>query len=237
MPSRPGNDVETMTAELEFAAGIVTAAIRRDRATAEQLSRTLIDSLPAEEILYAPLGRGGTPRKMTEVRIRQQYIQDILIALPRMGLVRQTLELIDTIREMEKNVPQGHGAVTQYDDMFEVGFVELVNVLVRSSGSRQHATGDQDADTVLISCLEQLAESALSSWLQHSQTLRLSVLERVRSGPEWKRLVEFIEKYGDDIFSQEFLHLGNVRAILHFGTENWVRELSEDPIAGNAASA
>ncbi len=223
LPSRRKGDIAE---ELAFASDILAAALRRDRDEATHLAGELIDFLAPQQILYAPIARGGSPRKVATTRIRQQYIQDTLVALPRLGLIRRNLELIDTIRRMEHNVPSGQGAVTQFDDMFEVGFREMVEALVRSTDNRSQlfSADDQDADTILISCLEQLTESALASWLQHSQTLRLSVLERVRNPQQWKALVEFIEKYGGDIFSQDFLFLGNVRAILHFGPESWLRE-------------
>jgi hypothetical protein len=218
----------SISEELEFAARLIASAMRHDREATERLSNQLIELLPEQEILYAPLSRGGRPRQIAEVRIRHQYLQDTLVALPRLGMIRNTLQLIETIRQMERNVPQGRGAVTQFDDMFEVGFQELVELLVRSTDNdqRQLQSDDQDADTVLISCLEQLAESALAIWLRHSQSLRLSVLERVRSPAHWKRLVAFVEKYGGDLFTQEFLHLGNIRAILHYGPDNWLRDLS-----------
>ena len=58
-------------------------------------------------------------------------------------------------------------------------------------------------------------------WLEHSHTLRLSVLERVADDSAWEELVNFIKRYGHDLFTQQFLHLGNIRAILHQGVEQW----------------
>ena len=47
----------------------------------------------------------------------------------------------------------------------------------------------------------------------------------------WVALVEFVKRYGDGLLTQYFLHLGNVRAILHQGVENWIEqvETSGDP--------
>ncbi len=80
----------------------------------------------------------------------------------------------------------------------------------------------------LIAVLEQLTEVMLGSWLSHSRTLRLSVLETVDNSQHWNRLVEFIQRYGGAIFTQSFLRLGNVRAILHQGVGHWLDKVVEE---------
>ena len=84
------------------------------------------------------------------------------------------------------------------------------------------------ADAQLIDCLQQVTESLLSDWLSHSNTLRISVLERITTPKAWQELVKFIERYGHDLFTQQFFHLGNLRAILHQGVDNWLERLKED---------
>jgi hypothetical protein len=80
----------------------------------------------------------------------------------------------------------------------------------------------------LIAVLEHLTEVMLGSWLSHSRTLRLSVLETVDNSRSWDRLVTFIKMYGGPIFTQSFLRLGNVRAILHQGIGHWLDKLIEE---------
>src|SRR4029453_980501 len=107
----------------------------------------------------------------------------------------------------------------------------IVESLVESSvnwPSPQEGEEDETHAEALISCLEKLTESLLTSWLAHSRTLRLSVLERVHDKASWKKLVEFVERYGDELFSQRFLNLGNIRAILHQGVGSWLTSLQED---------
>lgn len=88
----------------------------------------------------------------------------------------------------------------------------------------------------LIAVLEQLTEVMLGSWLSHSRTLRLSVLETVDNSRSWKKLVDFIQRFGGPLFTQSFLRLGNVRAILHQGVGHWldqiVEEGNEDELGG-----
>jgi hypothetical protein len=68
----------------------------------------------------------------------------------------------------------------------------------------------------------------LGSWLAHSQTLRLSPLETVSDRGNWEKLVDFIRRYGDPIFTQVFLQLGNVRAILHQGVADWLQRVIDE---------
>ncbi|MCE9552242.1 MAG: hypothetical protein K8T91_02560 [Planctomycetes bacterium] len=81
------------------------------------------------------------------------------------------------------------------------------------------------ADAELIDDLDSLVQSLLPDWLRHSRNLRLSVLEKVSGEPRWQQLVELIQRYGSDLFVQQFLHLGHLRAILHRGVEGWLEDV------------
>ena len=81
-----------------------------------------------------------------------------------------------------------------------------------------------------------MTESLLKQWLAHSRTLRLSVLERIADEKSWQALVAFIEHYGRDLFTQRFLNLGNLRAILHQGVDAWLARLEAEPDARRAAA-
>lgn len=78
---------------------------------------------------------------------------------------------------------------------------------------------------VLVPALEQLTQIMIEYWISHSRTLRLSALEAVEKEPAWNRLVAFIQAYGKGIFTQGFLQLANVRAILHQGVGNWLEQV------------
>ena len=81
---------------------------------------------------------------------------------------------------------------------------------------------------LLIPFLEHVTRVMLVSWLSHSRTLRLSILETVENSASWKRLVDFIQSYGGALFTQQFLRLSNVRAILHQGVGAWLDQVIED---------
>jgi hypothetical protein len=121
--------------------------------------------------------------------------------------------------------------VTEFDDLFRTGYKALVECLVTAADAWEGPASPAAAsDAALVDCLEDLTKSLLESWMAHSQTLRLSVLEKVQDERAWEKLVSFIKRYGADLFTQRFLNLGNIRAILHQGTEAWLEQISQDPL-------
>ena len=84
---------------------------------------------------------------------------------------------------------------------------------------------------MLVDALQDLTESQLRRWLTHSRTLRLSVVERLTDPADWKQFVAFVERYGGDLFTQMFLNLGNLRAILHQRAAVWLANLEQNPEA------
>ncbi len=203
---------------------------------AQEAMPRLAEQLSQKPLLYVPLAKGGDPREMVAAKIRQHAIEDLLAWLPRRGLLLETCRLIETAREMERLHSVGSGAVTEFDELFKIGYRAMVEELVDSAQTwgppEELAEALEERDepqTALVDCLEQLTESILVSWLSHSRTLRLSVLERVHEKKAWSKLVAFIERYGDDLFTQRFLNIGNARAILHQGTLPWLKRLEENP--------
>ena len=191
----------------------------------------LLESLSAKPLLYVPLSRGGDPKDIVAARIRQRTLHDLLVWLPRLGLLTESCRIVEMAREMERNHPVGAGAITEYDELFRIGYRALVEEIVSSSQTWDAASlSDDDSPAqALVSSLEQLTEALLTSWLAHSRTLRLSVLEKANDKKPWQKLVSFIEKYGAELFTQPFLNLGNLRAILHQGVDQWLNQLQEDP--------
>ena len=214
------------------------ALIASDADKARQLFPPFLEALRDKNLLYIPLSRGGDPVKIYVARLRQRVLRHLIHWLPRRGLMTETCRLIETAREMEQNNPIGIGAVTEFDSLFRDGFRSLVASLIEST-KRSHdsapplgesrrnddqlvAVDEKAIADTLIPLLERLTETMLGSWLAHSQTLRLSPLEMVIDAKQWDRLVRFVKEYGDPIFTQTFLQLGNVRAILHQGVAAWL---------------
>jgi hypothetical protein len=212
-----------------------------------------------QKLLYVSLARGGNPREILDARVRRRALTHLLTWLPRQGLFYQACRLVDTARHMEHSNPVGHGAVTEFDDLFQIAFKSMVRCLVRNAyqwqqerRNRQEGKGTKrkrispnqwdaiELDAIvdlnppepdqelLVPLLEQLTEILLGSWLSHSRTLRLSVLETMDGAGTWNQLVTFIQKYGKGIFTQGFLKLSNVRAILHQGVGNYLAQAIEN---------
>jgi len=200
----------------------------------------LVEYFSERSTLYVPLSKDGSPRDIVEARATQTAMLDLLRSLPDLGLIVPTYELTRTALDMERNQPSLPGAVTEYDEIFEVAFTSTVQAVtqsitdyqthLRDSGRPENEVADQ-SESVLFDCVEMLTESMLVLWLKHSQTLRLSVLEKVHKKERWQETVEFIKQYGKDLLTQNFLHVGNIRAILHQGVAQWLVQVadSHDP--------
>lgn len=200
----------------------------------------LTNYLQKESLLYVPLSKGGDPAAIVRARVVQTAILDLLQRMPSLGLMTETFELTQTTLRMERENPIGRGAVTEFDEIFEVAFTSMVHVLVqanenireqRINAGEDKKSVDDETQTNLFECTEMLTESMLMLWLDHSRTLRLSVLEKVHDAQAWERMVAFIQTYGRGLFTQQFLHLGNIRGILHQGVDRWLTEVQKSGAA------
>jgi hypothetical protein len=209
----------------------LTAVLRGDAAGVRKVWKPLISALGKQTLLYVALARGGRPQRIVASRGLQAVLRRLLAYLPRLGLVRETMQLITTIQEMEVNHPVGPGAITEFDQMFKLGCRAIVRALVASA---EGWSGDSAAvvpagdENELITFLEQATEALLRAWLKHSRGVRLSVLEAVNDRTPWLELKRFIEQYGGDLFTQRFMNHGNLRGILHQGVDAWLNALSEE---------
>ena len=188
-------------------------------------------SLKPRQMLYIPHSRGGDPRQVVITRSVQRMLHDLLGWLPKLGLLRETCQLLDLAQQLETDNPVGQGAVTEFDALFENGYQAIVRAIVESTEawkvkrSNRRAT---ETDGMLVDVLQQLTERQLDRWLSHSRTLRLSIVEKLADEDDWRRFVAFVERYGADLFGQKFLSLGNLRGILHQGVERWLENLAAD---------
>jgi hypothetical protein len=212
---------------------VFRAMLRGDAAAVRKQWRKLLAALGQQTLLYVALARGGHPQKIVASRGLQTVLRRLLAYLPRLGLLRETTQLIDTIQEMEMNHPVGPGAITEFDQMFKIGCKAIVTSLVEAAENWGMAAKARTTrhDDDLVPWLEQTVEALLRCWLVHSRGVRLSVLEALTDKTQWQDLKRFIERYGHDLFTQRFMNLGNLRAILHQGVDAWLNALAEEPDA------
>ena len=192
------------------------------------------EALGPRALLYVPHSRGGEPRQIVATRTLQQLLYDLLGWLPQIGLIRETCQLLEMVQRLETEHPVGQGAVTEFDRLFENGYQAIVRSMVASAAQWDEVAEleqGQHADHMLVDALQQLTEQQLDRWLKHSETLRLSVVEKVVENESWQRLVHFIKRYGGDLFSQKFMSFGNLRGILHQSVDDWLHSMEEDPEA------
>ncbi len=214
---------------------ILQKVLAGDAADVRKLWPDFLESLRPQPLLYVPHSRGGEPRQIVNTRCLQHLLNDLLGWLPQLGMIRETCQLLELAQQMESEHPVGQGAVTEFDRLFENGYQAIVRSMIASAEQWDSEISEDDsqhADHLLIDALQLLTEGQLDRWLQHSRTLRLSVVERLSEEKDWQRFVEFITRYGADIFDHRLMSsLGNLRGILHQGVDTWLETLEEDPDA------
>jgi hypothetical protein len=82
-------------------------------------------------------------------------------------------------------------------------------------------------NAVLVETLVELVERYRAVWLKHSRTMRLSTVESLKQKDLWRSVRDFIRRYGDELFQSSLLTLGNLRAVLHTGIDDFLDYLAE----------
>jgi hypothetical protein len=185
-----------------------------------------VEKFQAEPLLFTPLTEGGSPRQILRVRVAQTVLRALLANLPRLGLVRETFDLLRIARAMEQAQPTRGRGVTEFNHFFQAAYQAVVESVVESSATWDPAQG---GDAPLVDLLERLTAPFLALWIEHSRTLQLSVLETLTGEPEWEALQAFVKKYGGDLFHARFLTLANLRGVLHRGVGPYLDYLAENP--------
>lgn len=178
-----------------------------------------------EPLLYVSLASGGHPRRILQVRLVQRTLRTLLEDLPRLGLLRETYQLLKTAQKLEQNDPTTGKRVSEFDRLFQTAFQACVESLAES------ATGPEPiADTAreLVSVLQQVISPLVSIWVEHSRSLQLSTLDSLRSEQDWEHLRGFIRKYGGELFNARFMSLANLRGVLHRGVAAYLDYLRQE---------
>ena len=178
-----------------------------------------IDLFRNEPLLYCPPSDGGKPQEVLRAQTALHVFEDLLTQLPRLGLLRETFHLTKLARQMEWNNPPDGRRVSSFDQLFRTALFGVVETLLVAAAEDGEDSGP---DGPLSSMLFQVAEAFQELWVQHSQSLRLSVLESVNDDDDWQPVRDFVKKYGSDLFTVPFLGLSNMRGILARGVNAWL---------------
>lgn len=205
---------------------------RVERAVAARHPDDVRDGLPAlvralgrEPLLFVPLSEGGRPKPILRARATLALLESLLERLPPLGLIRETYHLVRLAKSMEKNGPESGRRVSEFDRLFRIALRSVVDTLL--DAAREWDRDQSARSEPLVEVLRKIADSFLTIWVQHSQTLRLSAIEAVMDESEWAPFRSFIKRYGRELFTAHFLTYGNVRGLLHRGVAAWLDGLTE----------
>jgi hypothetical protein len=208
---------------------IVRAIGRGDGAGVRQFLPAFVHHFRREPLLYCPPSDGGKPREVLQAQTALAVLEDLVTRLPRLGLLRETYQLTKIARQMEWNNPPDGRRVSSFDQLFRTALTGVVETLLGAAPSWGPDAADEDGP--LADALFEIAKQFQELWHQHSQSLRLSVLETVTDDDDWEPVKGFVTKYGSDLFTVPFLGLSNMRGILARGVAAWLdhESASADP--------
>ncbi len=205
---------------------ILRAIGRNDATSVRQFLPAFTAHFSTEPLLYCPPSDGGKPRKVLQAQTALAVLEDLVTRLPRLGLLRETFQLTKLARKMEWNNPPEGRRVSSFDQLFRTALTGVVETLLGAAVS--WGDGSTDEHGALADALLKIATEFQSLWQQHSQSLRLSVLETVSDDDDWEPVKGFVTEYGSDLFTVPFLGLSNMRGILARGVSAWLDHETEN---------
>jgi hypothetical protein len=203
---------------------------RGDAAAARGLLPEFVRLFRTEPLLFTPLANGGHPKLILRASIAQLILRALVANLPRLGLLRESYDLLYLAWDMEQR-QQGQmegPRVTEFDRLYHAGCQAVVEAVVESAA---HAEPDSSGPLV-VSLLQDVIQPFVALWVRHSDGLRVAALEAVATDAEWAALREFVRRYGKDLFHARFMTLANLRGVLHRGVGAYLDYLAEneDPL-------
>ncbi|MDO5308093.1 MAG: hypothetical protein Q4G03_01150 [Planctomycetia bacterium] len=208
---------------------VFSAILRRDSARVRCLWPKMIAQFEKETLLYIPSTRGGDVKANLESRYLHQVVTHLLDFAPRLGLLTETFQLVECVQKMEQNRLASMGSITEYDRIVEVATRSLVESLAESS--KTWRTSDfrpfEFNEAALAYYLEQALGLIYDVWLSHSAHIRVTSAEAFAAKNQWITIVDFIKRYGSDLFTQSFLSFRTIRAILHHGARTYLMSLMQ----------
>ena len=210
--------------------GLVAALLGGDASRATKQFEIVCERLVGRPVLYVPLSRGGRPDRIVRARGRERLLELLAGCLPRVGLVRQAVAVVQLAKALETRRPPGAASVSEFDRVFEAATTALVERIVESAHEPAADGVRPEAEEITARILDGLAllvPRLLETWMTHARQLRLSVLERVRDDKAFAATREFVETYGSGLFTQHLLSPSSLRGILRGGVRHYLEHLME----------
>ncbi|MCH2210424.1 MAG: hypothetical protein MK110_03925 [Fuerstiella sp.] len=207
---------------------LLRSVLTDNSSAVRQVFPEFLKQLRRRPLLYVPFENGGNPRDILRARTLQAVIRLLLGQLPRLGLLRQTYQLLQTACRMERSRRPPGQAVTEFDRLFRMGLTCSVESMMHAAQRWKLETTTQRKKAYRR--IQRLMDSYGMLWAQHSSSMRLSIVEELHDEERCLEVREFIEAYGDELFHTRMLTLGNARAIVVHGAESLLNEL-EDNVA------
>lgn len=201
---------------------LLAALWRRDVEAADGLWEQALAALAEQPLLYLPLARGGRPEDFLASKRRLLALEQLSMALAQLGMLQRCGVVLDLAMHMERSHRVASGSYTEFDRLFFATVAGVAGCVVRSARADPQASARE-----LASALDGWNQALLARWLAHSQGLRLSAVERFSDSKSWQSLKSFIQEFGRDLFTQQFLGAGNLRFIRHVGAEAYLERLEE----------
>src|SRR5262249_37258163 len=159
-PDAADDEEESPSLALGAIKGTLDRAIHRGDAEAARAALpAFMERVRLEPLLTPPSTQDGSARHVLRVRLAQHILRELLGNLPRLGLLRETFDLLRAARAMEQERPaQGRG-VTEFNHFFQIAFQEVVETVVRSAAEWP---ADRSADEALVDVLERMTAPFLA---------------------------------------------------------------------------
>ncbi|MBL8848116.1 MAG: hypothetical protein JNG89_00440, partial [Planctomycetaceae bacterium] len=215
--------------EERHVAALYAAIMQRNAEAVSALLPPFLKWVEKQPLLYVPFDHGGEPEPLLRAQNVQVVIRMLLRQLPPLGLLREGWHVLQAAFRMERRWrPEGQ-AITEFDRLFQISLRSALDTLLQST--KKWRSGRFSPEE-LIDVVSELVDPYQALWLKHSNTMRLSSVDGLRSDEDWNELAAFIREYGSELFHASQLTLGNVRAILHNGVPWFLDYLEEqeDPL-------
>ncbi|MCH2203014.1 MAG: hypothetical protein MK102_13660 [Fuerstiella sp.] len=226
LPASPKHSTEADSQFSDHLIRLLRSVLTDDSPAVQVEFPEFLKQLRRRPLLYVPFENGGNPRDILRARTLQAIIRLLLGQLPRLGLLQQTYQLLQTACRMERTRRPPGLAVTEFDRLFRMGLTCSVEAMLHAAKRWKLETTGQRKKA--HSRIQRLMDSYGILWAQHSSSMRLSIVEELHDKERCQEVREFIEAYGDDLFHTRMLTLGNARAIVVHGADSLLNELESN---------